>query len=682
MSGIPSPYPYLTPSENVFVSKKIVAEALSLSRSDISSVENCFGRDIRDFVVCSKQGEYITVSKSSKFENIIYSFGAHIDGSSGKLHKNNSLSEILDKLLDTTSIVVHEPSCTRVRGCLGWSTWTGTSPSREANRFVTTTGLSIDSDLFSGHDNDTINVTAVPKYPGELVYLWKHNGLPFFSTSTKLDARLVRKEGSPFLPELYASLGGPTIPELFPDESSSDGEGVAYVFLISHPSVIKKSKVNVGEGRVIFIGTVFSKLSPGAFMTPPASGIKNLGERLVPNAEIRNTVTWPDTYVEKTNDGVRYLAVATICVPGVDFVDDDYDLYSDTPVEGTWVDNYPYFPPSTRSKPLPPKGGALDSTYKAFTRQSDFSNVPEVGAPPSSLTASGVTDVLRNGFGFRVKENGAPCGESVIFRIHNKRTGVCRFVTIQPQTVAVRKELLGKSTPVKVRLSELFNLVKFCSEYEKSKSFASGSEAFNPDLGLFFSGVSWPGASPPGLPEPHVKGSIAKFVETNSEFKTINDNIKFSLDAIDEMIVHNKKNRTGSKLPASVRYPFVPTCGCKHFTVCSHLTEDKMTCFMDSRKKMDLFREMFPSVSLRNVEKACSMVENAYVTVLPDVVKDAEYVKTTSHLVGHTKLSEMFFKSCKVSRSAFETSTILDLKHSREDARRPQILRDHQNRVY
>lgn len=101
---------------------------------------------------------------------------------------------------------------------------------------------------------DIESVTYHPKIEGACVYIWKHNGEVFFSTKRKVTALNSRWGDSRLFSEIYASLGGPSSLELFPDLDDLDGGGVSFAFLIVHPSLFKTTKMEVGNGYLMFIG--------------------------------------------------------------------------------------------------------------------------------------------------------------------------------------------------------------------------------------------------------------------------------------------------------------------------------------------------------------------------------------------------------------------------------------------
>jgi hypothetical protein len=99
-----------------------------------------------------------------------------------------------------------------------------------------------------------------PRAEGVKVYVWKHASEIFFSTRRTINAQLSRAaEAARLNSELWYACGGVPLHRLFPAEMGPDGGGLARVFVLCHQSVRHTSKVPVGGGYIVFLGSVVAE---------------------------------------------------------------------------------------------------------------------------------------------------------------------------------------------------------------------------------------------------------------------------------------------------------------------------------------------------------------------------------------------------------------------------------------
>lgn len=185
----------------------------------------------------------------------------HLETNKGRDGKELFPTDIHKTLVGMTGIVVHLATATVVRHSLPRALTIGIECSDDAEFRKPTMLSSFGSEVpsLATVDPDEDRVTFHPHIEGTVVYIWKHNNIPRFSTRRKLDAGASKWGSSRQFAEIWAALGGPAIASFFPKDDEPDGEGVAYAFTLAHPSLINLSRINVGTGYLVYRGAVCAK---------------------------------------------------------------------------------------------------------------------------------------------------------------------------------------------------------------------------------------------------------------------------------------------------------------------------------------------------------------------------------------------------------------------------------------
>lgn len=188
-----------------------------------------------------------------------------------------------------TGVVVHLPTATVVRRSLPPAPIVGANSLNDVSRtdtMLTSHGIAVPSvaALWSTADELTLH----PRYEGPVVYIWKHNGVPRFSTRRKLDAKNSKWARSRQFSEIWAALNGPPIASFFPDDAGPDGEGICYAFVLAHPDLTTVSRIDIGEGYLVYLGAVCSET--GNILSADDSRIKWTGIYQVLDSKILPTL--------------------------------------------------------------------------------------------------------------------------------------------------------------------------------------------------------------------------------------------------------------------------------------------------------------------------------------------------------------------------------------------------------
>jgi hypothetical protein len=341
-------------------------------------------------------------------------------------------------------------------------------------------------------------VSFHPFIEGVVVYRWKLGGQIFFSTRKRTNASLSRCGNSRLLPECMRSLGCPLNSQLFPDESSWDGEGIAYVFLVSHKTFSMVSNLDLGDGRVFFIGAM--EAATGRFLSPLDPRIKwnNISEVLdcSEQQELYETpshvVVEPVETVAETPEENHFLT-ETACLKESQFyeAEEAYKVEHSLKIAAEYGDSIP-FPPRSVARLLENVGNAEMSVKSALEEESDDETPEgnEICFTPT-FTISEANNFLSLGpfhpnFNRNFDTTTLPAvdhllttGEPVLMRLtHND--GTTTFTKIQPASNTWRLTVGGYSN-IKLRVSELSTLSKNCAN-----AIAQGS-AF--DFNIFSEGT-------------------------------------------------------------------------------------------------------------------------------------------------------------------------------------------------
>jgi hypothetical protein len=120
--------------------------------------------------------------------------------------------------------------------------------------------ISLTSDIINeDDDNLIINDVLVNKkdakimigFEGTLLRIFKHRGVVYYSTHRKINCVNSKWGNSMTFYKMYETLNGPTPEQLF----DNDDDTSIKLFLIVHPDVQNVSKLNLGDGFLIYLGT-------------------------------------------------------------------------------------------------------------------------------------------------------------------------------------------------------------------------------------------------------------------------------------------------------------------------------------------------------------------------------------------------------------------------------------------
>ena len=95
-------------------------------------------------------------------------------------------------------------------------------------------------------------VTIYPAYEGTLIRAWKYNGQVFFSTNKKINPVNSNWGKSEKFLALYQKFGGPEAEMLF--DTNQNSSSVVYYFMICDKSLLFSSKMDIGDGFLVFLG--------------------------------------------------------------------------------------------------------------------------------------------------------------------------------------------------------------------------------------------------------------------------------------------------------------------------------------------------------------------------------------------------------------------------------------------
>lgn len=255
-------------------------------------------------------------------------------------------------------------------------------------------------------------VVLMPRLEGAVVYIWKYDGKLRFSTRRAVDASMSRKgSGDEYhlLSELWYAVGGPPLGAFFPDSEELDGEGVAYVFVIVHPSLSLTSFVNSGNGYLVYLGAVCAYT--GDYISTDSPRLKwedldNLYDPTIPPTKVDAGSILEEVGAEIVRDCVKPPFSGEII--GVvdkvgnlitDFVDDVIGEESVTTFTQMEYGAYsPFPPPSSFSRAFPPRGNARASALRClFDARGDDGELPPIYTP-SLFTFEEAMAHLRFGF--------------------------------------------------------------------------------------------------------------------------------------------------------------------------------------------------------------------------------------------------------------------------------------------
>lgn len=107
-------------------------------------------------------------------------------------------------------------------------------------------------DVNGNDQSDFLQALAYRFYEGVGIRVWHYHGQTYFSTNKKIDCSKSSFGKSPKFLDIYRNLNGPTENELF--SSNQFSSNIVYFFLLSVKELLVTSKIDVGNGSLVYLG--------------------------------------------------------------------------------------------------------------------------------------------------------------------------------------------------------------------------------------------------------------------------------------------------------------------------------------------------------------------------------------------------------------------------------------------
>jgi hypothetical protein len=327
------------------------------------------------------------------------------------------------------------------------------------------------------------NVSFHPFIEGVVVYRWMYKSKPMFSTQKRINARFTRYGNSRFITECMNSLGGPTNKELFPTDSvDENGNGVVYSFLLSHKSFTMTSHVDLGDGRIFFLGAMDSK--SGNFISDDDDRIKWQGI-----SEIVNNYHYNDNDNIANDEVVVEVSAEEFCADNDEMAKDAAEFAAEVKFtkyemekfenENETINNKLYpFPPPSKGYEFGSIGNSIETVERCLEERNDINNDVnnKIYKIPTFDNAYQMMDYLKIGpYMYNddsdidvnmlksVSDSIFGYGEPVIVKI-KESDGQVNFIKYQPISNAWKTFIKNGDFNVSHRISKIYTLAQSCSE--------------------------------------------------------------------------------------------------------------------------------------------------------------------------------------------------------------------------